>query len=84
VTRVQVQAILPLGPRVQPEPKTLRFMIRDDFNARYRAPKGGLIGLARVGGDVPPSLLEERTMLFSPPIIRSYLKELRRSADLLQ
>jgi hypothetical protein len=83
VTRVQVQAILPLGPRVQPEPKTLRFMIRDDFNARYRAPKG-LISEARVGGDVPPSLLDERTLLFSPPIIRTYLKELRRSADLLQ
>jgi hypothetical protein len=58
-------------------------MIRDDFNARYRAPKG-LVTEARVGGDVPPSLLEERTMLFSPPIIRSYLKELRQSADLLQ
>ena len=84
VTRVQVQAILPLGPRVAPEPRTLRFKIRDTFNARYRAPKGGLVSEARVGGDVPPSLLEERAMLFSPPIIRSYLKELRRSADLLQ
>jgi hypothetical protein len=37
-----------------------------------------------VGGLVPSSLLEERTMLFSPTIVRSYLKELRRSADLLQ
>jgi Exopolysaccharide biosynthesis protein YbjH len=84
VTRVHVQAILPLGPRVQPEPRTLRFKIRDDFNARYRAPNQGLLSEARVGGLAPPSLLEERTMLFSPPIIRSYLKELRRSADLLQ
>ena len=67
-----------------PEPRTLRFKIRDTFNARYRAPKGGLVSEARVGGDVPPSLLEERAMLFSPPIIRSYLKELRRSADVLQ
>jgi hypothetical protein len=83
VTRTRVQFILPLGPRVQPEPRTLRFKIRDTFNARYRAPKG-LVTEARVGGVVPPSLLEERQMLFSPEITRTYLKELRRSADLLQ
>jgi hypothetical protein len=83
VTRTRIQFILPLGPRVQPEPRTLRFKIRDTFNARYRAPKG-LVTEARVGGVVPPSLLEERQMLFSPEITRTYLKELRRSADLLQ
>jgi hypothetical protein len=75
--------ILPLGPRVESEPKMLRFKIRDTFTARYRAPKG-LITEARVGGVVPSSLLEERSMLFSSTIVRSYLKELRRSADLLQ
>jgi hypothetical protein len=83
VTRTRIQVILPFGPRVQPAPKSLRFKFRDTFNARYRAPKG-LITEARVGGVAPPSLLEERTMLFSPEIARSYLKELRRSADLLQ
>jgi hypothetical protein len=83
VTRTRIQFILPLGPRVQPEPRPLRFKIRDTFNARYRAPKG-LVTEARVGGVVPPSLLEERQMLFSPEITRTYLKELRRSADLLQ
>jgi hypothetical protein len=83
VTRTRIQFILPLGPRVQPEPRPLRFKIRDTFNARYRAPKG-LVTEALVGGVVPPSLLEERQMLFSPEITRTYLKELRRSADLLQ
>jgi len=83
VTRTRIQVILPFGPRVQPEPKSLRFKFRDTFNARYRAPKG-LVTEARVGGVVPPSLLEERTMSFSPEIARSYLKEMRRSADLLQ
>jgi hypothetical protein len=83
VTRTRFQVILPLGPRVESEPKMLRFKIRDTFTARYRAPKG-LITEARVGGVVPSSLLEERSMLFSSTIVRSYLKELRRSADLLQ
>jgi hypothetical protein len=83
VTRTRIGVVLPLGPRVQPEPRALRFKVRDTFNARYRAPKG-LITEARVGGVVPPSLLEERSMLFSPEIARTYLKELRRSADLLQ
>ena len=83
VTRTRFQIVLPFGPRVGPEPSTLRFKFRDTFTARYRAPKG-LITEARVGGVVPASLLEERTMLFSPTIVRSYLKELRRSADLLQ
>jgi hypothetical protein len=83
VTRTRIQVILPFGPRVQPEPKSLRFKFRDTFNARYRAPKG-LVTEARVGGVAPPSLLEERSMLFSAEIARSYLKELRRSADLLQ
>lgn len=83
VTRTRFQVILPLGPRVESEPRTLRFKIRDTFTARYRAPKG-LITEARVGGVVPSSLLEERAMEFSPTIVRAYLKELRRSADLLQ
>jgi hypothetical protein len=83
VTRTRIQVVLPLGPRVHSEPKTVRFKIRDTFNARYRAPKG-LVTEALVGGVVPPSLLEERAMIFSPEIVRTYLKELRRSADLLQ
>jgi len=83
VTRTRIQVVLPLGPRVQPEPRTVRFKIRDTFSARYRAPRG-LVTAARVGGVVPPSLLEDRSMLFSPEIVRTYLKELRRSADLLQ
>jgi len=83
VTRTRIQVILPLGRRVEPRPRTLRFKIRDTFNARYRAPKG-LITETLVGGVVPPSLLEEREMLFSPKIAGSYLKELRRSADLLK
>jgi len=83
VTRTRIQFVLPLGPRVQPEPRTVRFKIRDMFNARYKAPRG-LITAAQVGGVVPPSLLEERGMEFSPEIVRTYLKELRRSADLLQ
>jgi hypothetical protein len=83
VTRTRFQVVLPLGPRVQPEPRIVRFMIRDTINARYRAPRG-LITTASVGGVAPPSLLDERQMEFSPEIVRTYLKELRRSADLLQ
>jgi hypothetical protein len=83
VTRTRIQFTLPLGPRVQPEPRTVRFKIRDTFNAFYRAPRG-LVVAATVGGVIPPSVLEERARLFSPEIVRSYLKELRRSAELLQ